>query len=123
MILKPLDVAIQGARVHRFIMVIVWKQDYLHILGEFLLLRTKQQHWHPRPEIHPISDILAGFACRLCLCSDRATSKQHDGEDENNAADHGFRWPPLLNTCIGDNSAEISHFGAAVIRQYWIALV
>jgi hypothetical protein len=57
MILQPLGIVIQGARVRRLVMVIPREHEIVDVLVEGLLLGTEQNHFWPSPIRNPISNI------------------------------------------------------------------
>ena len=62
-ILQPLNIAFENVGIRRIIVVVVRKQDDLHVLVKSLFFGTEHNDWWPGPVIDPISDISLWF-CR-----------------------------------------------------------
>jgi hypothetical protein len=61
MILQPLNIAFENVGIRRIIVVVVRKQDDLHVLVKSLFFGTEHNDWWPGPMIDPISDISLWF--------------------------------------------------------------
>ena len=57
MILQPLNIVVQDARVRWLVMVIPGKHDFVHVLVESFLVGTIHSHAWPRPVSNPESNI------------------------------------------------------------------
>src|ERR1700712_1128282 len=95
MILQPLGILIQCARVLRSVIHIVGEEDFVHIAVEGFLRGTKENHFWFCPVSNPVGDNLGrlwsgGFGSSL-LCRYLETGqKQHGDHDDSKPAFHGF---------------------------------
>ena len=91
MILQPLGVAIQSARVRWIVMVIPWKHDHLHVPVEGLLVGAKENDFRSRPTCHPVVDIYRRTGGAGLLREGPSVSEdKYRCKEERDAAAYGF---------------------------------
>src|ERR1700760_4546793 len=95
MILQPMGILIEDARVFKSVIHVVGEVDLVHAAVEGFFRRTKEKHFGFGPISNPVGNDLGGIWSggigSSLLCRDRETGQKEDCDhDENKSAFHRF---------------------------------